>query len=101
MELRQRKLTRRLSPHRAVNTLRLGYENKSVNALEGNNPCLFGDPYKTERHCMCRRQKLLIPNLLVHIVNSEMCHTRCVYKLIGGGVKSITQQVYLMMFIRG
>ena len=32
--------------------------------------------------------------------NSEMCHPRCVYKLIGGGVKSITQQVYMMMFIR-
>ena len=32
---------------------------------------------------------------------SEMCHPRCVYKLIGGGIRSITQQVYLMMFIRG
>ena len=31
---------------------------------------------------------------------SEMCHPRCVYKLIGGGIKSITQ-VYLMMFITG
>jgi len=30
-----------------------------------------------------------------------MCHPRCVYKLIGEGIKSITQQVYLMMFIRG
>ena len=28
-----------------------------------------------------------------------MCHPRCVYKLIGGGIKSITQQVYLMLFI--
>jgi hypothetical protein len=33
--------------------------------------------------------------------NSEMCHHRCVYKLIGRGTKSITQQVHLMMFIRG
>jgi hypothetical protein len=48
MELQQRKVTQGLSPHRAVNTLRLGYENNSVNALEGNNPCLCGDPYKTE-----------------------------------------------------
>ena len=36
-----------------------------------------------------------------YIKNSEMCHPRCVYKLIGGGIKSITQQVYLIMFIRG
>ena len=33
--------------------------------------------------------------------NSDMCHPRCVYKLIGGGIESITQQVYLIMFIRG
>jgi len=35
------------------------------------------------------------------IAGSEMCHPRCVYKFIGGGIKSITQQVYLMMFITG
>ena len=33
--------------------------------------------------------------------NSETCHPRCVYKLIDGGIKSITQQVYIIMFIRG
>ena len=33
--------------------------------------------------------------------NSEMCHPRCVYKSIGRDIKSITQQVYLMTFIRG
>jgi len=31
----------------------------------------------------------------------EMCHPRCVYKLLGRGIKSITQQVYLVMFSRG
>jgi len=72
MELQQGKLTQRLGPHRAVSTLRLGYENKPVNALEGNNPCLFGGPYTTERHCMCRRQKLLISKLVVHIVNTGL-----------------------------
>ena len=35
------------------------------------------------------------------IITSEMCHRRCVDKLIGRGIKSITQQVYLLMFIRG
>ena len=39
--------------------------------------------------------------LLLRMRIAEMCHPRCVYKLIGGGIKSITQQVYLMMFIRG
>jgi hypothetical protein len=30
--------------YRAVNTLRLGYKNQSVNAVQGNNSCLFSDP---------------------------------------------------------
>jgi len=36
----------RPSPYRAVNTLRLGYTNQSVNAVYGNNGCLFSDPYE-------------------------------------------------------
>jgi hypothetical protein len=31
----------KLSPYRAVNTLRLSYKNESVNAVQGNNCCLF------------------------------------------------------------
>ena len=34
------------SPYRAVNTLRLGYKNQSVNVVQGNNRCLFSDPHK-------------------------------------------------------
>jgi len=34
------------SPYRAVNTLTLGYKNQSVNTIQGNNRCLFSDPYK-------------------------------------------------------
>jgi len=30
-----------LISYRTVNTLRLGYKNQSVNAVEGNNRCLF------------------------------------------------------------
>jgi len=30
-----------ISPYRAVNTLRLGYKNQSVNVVYGNNGCLF------------------------------------------------------------
>jgi hypothetical protein len=33
--------------YRAVNTLRLGYKNQSVNAVQWNNRCLFSDPHKT------------------------------------------------------
>jgi hypothetical protein len=30
--------------------LYLGYRNQSVNAVEGNNSCLFSDPHKTQIH---------------------------------------------------
>ena len=38
------------SPYRAVNTLRLCYTNQSVNAVQGNNRCLFSNPHKTHKH---------------------------------------------------
>jgi hypothetical protein len=28
----------------------LGYKNQSVNAVQGNNRCLFCDPHKTHKH---------------------------------------------------
>ena len=40
----------RPSPYRAVNTLRLGYTNQSVNVVLGNNRCLFSDPHKTHKY---------------------------------------------------
>jgi hypothetical protein len=36
--------------YRAVNTLRLGYKNQSVNAVQWNNRCWFWDPYKTHKY---------------------------------------------------
>jgi len=33
-----------------VNTRRLGYKNQSVNAVQGNNRCLFSDPLKTHKY---------------------------------------------------
>jgi hypothetical protein len=38
--------------YRAVNTLRLGYKNQSVNALQWNNHCLFWDPHKTHNYAL-------------------------------------------------
>jgi len=35
--------------YRAVNTVRLNYKNRSVNAVQGNNHCLFSDPHKTHK----------------------------------------------------
>jgi hypothetical protein len=35
--------------YRAVNTLRLGYKNQSVNAVQWNKRCLFSDPQKTHK----------------------------------------------------
>jgi len=55
----------RPSPYRAVNTLRLGYTNQSVNAVYGNNGCLLRDPHKTHKvNTLCR------PN--VQSVNVEL-----------------------------
>jgi len=34
-----------------------------------------------------------IPSYYPYFHVSEMRHPRCVYKLIGGGIKSVTQQV--------
>jgi hypothetical protein len=38
------------SSYRVVNTLRLGYTNQSVNAVQLNNRCLFSDPHKTHKY---------------------------------------------------
>jgi len=39
-----------LSSHRAVKTARSGYNNQSVNAVQGNNGCLFSDQHKTHKY---------------------------------------------------
>jgi hypothetical protein len=36
--------------YRAVNSLRLGYKNQPVNAVQLNNRCLFSDPQKTLKY---------------------------------------------------
>jgi hypothetical protein len=36
--------------YRSVNTLRLGYKNQLVNAVQCNNRCLFSDPHKTHKY---------------------------------------------------
>ena len=52
-------------PYRAVNKLRLGNENQSVNPVWGSNRCLFCGPYKTQ---MLSGQKVecIILTLFVH-----------------------------------
>jgi hypothetical protein len=45
---------RKSIPYRAVNSLRLGYKNQSVNVVWGNNRSLFSDPHKTQIHCVGR-----------------------------------------------
>ena len=39
--------------YRALNTLRPSYTNHSVNAVWGNNRCLFSDPHKTHKYSLC------------------------------------------------
>ena len=59
-----------LSPYLAVNTLRLGYKNQSVNVVYGNNRCLLCDPHKT--HTLRGQNVELLNKLVVHIVTTEL-----------------------------
>ena len=45
--------------YRAVNTLRLGYKNQPVNAVQWNNRCLFSEPHNTHKYAVCRGRRTL------------------------------------------
>ena len=67
----------RSNPYRTVNTFSLGYTNQSVNAVQGNNLCLFS---RKHVNTQCEQnEKFVNVELVEHIVTTGIYSTVCLF----------------------
>ena len=69
----------RFSPYRAVNTIRLGYKNKSVYSGQGDSNCWFWGPFK-QRDTLCKKNVEIFKDTFIGTyIDHRALVNSCVY----------------------
>ena len=81
---------KRSSPYRAVNAVRLGYTNQSVNAVWGNNRCCAEIHTKRMNTVWAERGMFLLLNLVVCEIKGELRLLNCWFWIKWGAMHNIS-----------